>query len=63
VISELVPQIITASSGDMGMELPYSISDVLEKNDFFLISRMLGGADLNTLNEKLKQVPVKIRVK
>lgn len=63
VIAELVPQLIAASTGDMGMGLPYSIADVIEENDFFVMSRLFGGTDLKELDERLKQIPVKIRVK
>jgi alpha-L-rhamnosidase len=62
VLAENVPHLLQVASGDRGMELPYSITDVAKGPDSFMLNMLLGGpADLNALNEKLKAVSVKIR--
>ncbi len=61
ILAEIVPDLLKASTGDMGMELPESIAEALQNKDSFLSGKLFGGADINTLNERLMAVPVKLR--
>ncbi|MCM8712016.1 glycoside hydrolase family 78 protein [Clostridium sp. SYSU_GA19001] len=62
VLAETVPHLLKVVSGDMGIELPYSIADAANGPDSFMLMMLLGGTtDLNDLNEKLKAVPVEVR--
>ena len=63
IIAEMMPQMVQAEGGDMGMELPYSIGEVVKGADGFMKMMMLGSVDLDALNDKLMTVPVKIRTK
>ncbi len=61
VIAEMIPQILQVSNGDMGMELPYSIGEVIKAQDPFLSRMLLGGVNIDAFNEALMNTPVKIR--
>ena len=64
ILAEFLPQLLQIASGEMGMELPYSIGEAFKNADSFMLMMLFGGADQNTmnaLNEKLKTVHVKIR--
>ena len=61
VMAEMVPQLLQASTGGIGMELPYSIGEASKGADPFMAMMLFGGADLNALNEKLMTIPVNIR--
>lgn len=63
ILAETIPQLMRAASGDMGIVLPYSIADAINEGDSFMMNQLLGSyRDFKALNEKLKAVPVKIRV-
>lgn len=62
ILDELAPQLMKAATGDMGVELPYSIAEVVSGSDSFMSHMFLGDADINEINKRLMTVPVEIRI-
>lgn len=61
ILTAAMPGVKAIASGEMGMGLPYSISDVLAAGDGFIIHMVIGNADIKALDAQLKNVPVQIR--
>ena len=61
ILTEMAPRLAASAEGTMGMELPYSIGEVLRAGDPFMLKMMFGLVDFEVLNERLKAVQVQVR--
>ncbi len=63
ILGEMTPKLIaTAEGAGLGMELPYSIVDLLDGKDAFLANMLLGShIDQDALNKRLMAIPYQIR--
>ena len=63
ILAEMTPKLLAVAAGEgLGMELPYCIADLTRGQDGFRMNMLLGGqVDLAKLDERLKEVPVKVR--
>ena len=61
ILNHFLPHIATADTQAGGMELPYSLGEVVKSGDPFKVGMILKGADIEAMNQELMKVPYSLR--